>query len=253
MSAIADDYVKTLSSGKILYMPSCLVVEMMAKLYASVSSISICDDICRIAPDLMALLGRMTGCLAATSDAIREGRIRKLVGDWRADKARARRLFLGIMSRLGYLRELIGEHGRRVLRDSLEEMTAAWNELDRIIQDCARNGETLDACENCGTFRCEQACCWRNALTEIAADPDGTNPDTAVLLICYGQVRTKVLRLAPVKPERVVCIANDGRPLSCRSCYLTAEPARREPAVKMRETVSAGRRPMPPTLAAMMR
>lgn len=282
MTAVSsNNYAKILQSNKVLFMPSCLIVEMLTKLYSQVAVINLSEHPHHVVPDLMVLLGRMTDNIAATSDAYRQGRIQCFIGDWRDDKIRARKLFFNIMSRLGYISELLGDHERKLLYACIEDMTDVWTELDAIITKKCGDDASSGDCAACRYFRSDHPTQWQKVMANIILDLSEdagrlTAPDVYLLVVCYRRIKTILTRAVEdierktgakrkFAPDKILCISNEDIPISCPKCTVmtdalrkgTSDVIHREYAhvgEKMPDAPArAGRYPMPPTLAGLVR
>lgn len=289
MAAARSSYAEILNDCKIMYMPSCLIVEMMTKLYSQVSKVNLSGVVQHIVPDLVILLRRLTQNLRATADAYQAERIRFFIGDWKSDKLRARRLFFNLMSRLGYLCDLFGSVDRKILFESIEEMTAEWTALDKIMEEKCGKGTCMADCCSCRYFRSDSVDNWQAVMGKTILELDATaeypNAETYLILLCYERVgkafvnaiETLQRRKAETKrfsPKRILCVSNDDVFVSCPKCgmmtetfrrgnteairkdYEDASPARAKKKygrIAPRKTELRGRYPMPPSLAGIAR
>lgn len=290
MTAISNRYVSVLNDHKILYMPSCLIVEMLTKLYSQISSINVSGEPHHVAPDLVVLLQRMTENIDATAEAYRENRIRFFIGDWKEDKLKARRLFFNIMSRLGYIAELLGEHERLVLYNAIEDMTESWGELDRIMEDRSDVKCGRKSCDTCNYFRsyfrCNHPDNWKQVMANIILSLDEEavydEPGTYLILLCYRRLKLALMsaienierkmRKQRKFPEgKILYISNEEVNISCPKCNVMTESLKigdtnaarqeyekaRSQRISLKRNHSAeslrGRYPMPPSLASMVR
>lgn len=287
MTAIRSSYADILEKCKILYVPSCLVVEMMTRLYSQVSTINISAGVQNVVPDLLILLRRLTHGLKVTADAYENERIRFFIGDWKSDKLRARKLFFNLMSRLGYMSELLGAVDKNLLYKSIEEMTAQWSALDRIMQDKCDVNNCNSGCYLCRYFRSDSEDNWQNVMAKIILDLDANaeypDADTYLILLCYeriGKSFTKAIETLQRRntvarrfsPSRILCVSNEEFPMTCPKCGRMTETFRRgatdvihreyaqSSGTDRRDKVSrhmapteTTRYPMPPSLAGMAR
>ncbi|MCD8141228.1 MAG: hypothetical protein LUE17_15935 [Planctomycetaceae bacterium] len=286
MTEMRSKYANILNENKILYMPSCLVVEMMTKLYSQVSMINLSNSIITVMPDLLILLRRLTHNLRTTATAYREERIRFFIGDWKTDKLRARKLFFNLMSRLGYMCQLLGTVDRNLLYKAIEEMSSEWNALDTIMEQKREASRCLYDCASCRYFRPDSADNWEQmmAKTVLELDEEVTYPDdeTYLVLLCYERIRAVVLGAIQellrrtggarqFEPNRILSVSNEDVPITCPKCgrmtdilrrgttaifrkdYANAIPEARDMKSGRRESATAvqSRYPMPPSLAGI--
>lgn len=249
MAVIHSKYAGILKNLKILYMPSCLIIEMMTKLYSQVSMINLSGDIHAVVPDLLILLRRMNLNLNTTAEAYREDRIKFFIGDWKDDKLRARKLFFNLMSRLGYLSELVGKVERQLLFKAIEEMGHAWTSLDRIMEEKCRESEFKPGCGGCQYFRSESQTAWQqimaNILISLDKMADYDDPATYLILLCYKRIKTQLLReIAAIEtkqgvsqkfsPDKILCVSDEDLPITCPNCMLMTESRRNTEALPIR-------------------
>lgn len=250
MAYLGNDYATALSEKRILYVPSCVIVEMLAKLHEQMSAVNIAGSLHNVTPDLLILLRRMQRNVHVTAEAYDQGRIRYFIGDWNDDKRRARRLFFNIMSRLGYISELLEKVERSMLFAAIEGVTAEWAALDRLMdakadeRKCHAGGICNARC-HCGDAS------WRQAMAESIAghqDTPGDAPADSLFLVCYNKAKWQLL--AAVKDvmryngvserltsDRVLSVSKETAPLVCQKC---TEPCS---ASALRESRTTRRQP----------
>lgn len=289
MTVMQSNYAKILQDNKILYLPSCVVVEMMTKLFSQVSQINLSGNLHDMVPDLLVLLRRMSHDLHITAEAYNQSRIKFFIGDWKDDKLRARKLFFNLMSRLGYISELLGAVEKALLYRAIEEMSREWSELDRIMEQKAGEKATRTGVkgETCRYFKSENPDSWRQvmaqAIMELDEDAGPQEDDTYLLLLCYRRVKVALLRVIETmevrkgvktrfSPDKILVVHTEDFPISCPNCALMAGELQqnqnvgpacegygdcgRKPTVvgrrvTTRNTALRGRYPMPPTLAGI--
>lgn len=242
MAEIRSAYANILNENRILYMPSCLVVEMMTKLYSQVSMINLSVNVHHVVPDLVVMLERLSFNLKTTARAYEESRIKFFMGDWKEDKLRARKLFFNLMSRLGYMSELLGEVDRKLLYNAIEEMSREWMALDEIMEDkCRQKTECALSCDTCRYFRSESNT-WQNVMAKIIMSidqkADYSEPGTYLILVCYNRIRKGFLNAIEeiekktgastrFSQDRILAVSNEDIPISCPKCALMTDSLRR--------------------------
>lgn len=241
MAAIRSGYANILNENRVQYMPSCLIVEMMTKLYSQVSTINMSGNLHNVVPDLLILLRRLTFNLKTTADAYEEARIKFFIGDWKQDKLRARKLFFNLMSRLGYMSELLAGVEKRLLFRAIEEMTAEWANLDQIMEGKCRERRCTRECDTCRYFRSDNPNNWHGIMAKTILDLDARTDYGAVthlLLVCYERVRKSLLlaieevekqtgATQKFSPDKILCISNEEIPISCPTCAGMSDSFRR--------------------------
>jgi ferredoxin len=277
MTRLRNDYADTLTENRILYVPSCLIVEMLTNLHGQVATINLSASLHNITPDLLILLRRMRTNLKVTADAYEQGRIRYFIGDWRDDKLRARKLFFNIMSSLGYITELLERVERNMLFSAIEGVTAEWTALDRLM-DAMADERKCQAGGVCSAFCDCSSAAWRRAMGQsLAAIHRTTDYSSVDFLILLCHVKAKRQLVAAVEdalleagseerpdPDRFLAVSREGMPMLCRKCAETAcsedlpgSTRLRHRAAARRSTDTAILRPtrliMPPSLASIGR
>ncbi|MCD8352327.1 MAG: hypothetical protein LUC93_17120 [Planctomycetaceae bacterium] len=286
MTAMRSKYANILNENKILYMPSCLVVEMMTKLYSQVSMINLSNSIHNVMPDLLILLQRLTHNLRTTATAYREERIRFFIGDWKTDKLRARKLFFNLMSRLGYMCQLLGPVDKNLLYKAIEEMSSEWRALDVIMERKCEASRCLYDCASCRYFRSDSVDNWQAVMakTILELDEEANYPDdeTYLVLLCYERIRASVLNaihtllrrtsgIRQFEANRILYVSNEDLPITCPKCgrmtdilrrgtteifrkdYANSMPEARQQHSEREDPAATpqGRCPMPPSLAGI--
>lgn len=254
MAAIRSGYANILNENRIQYMPSCLVVEMMTKLYSQVSTINISGNLHNVVPDLLILLRRLTFNLKTTAAAYQESRIKFFIGDWKQDKLRARKLFFNLMSRLGYMSELLGAVEKKLLFKAIEEMTAEWASLDQIMEGKCRERRCAVDCDTCRYFRSDSPNGWHGIMAKTILDLDSKadyGSVTHLLLVCYERVRKSLLwaieeverktgATRKFTPEKILSVSNEELPISCPTCAVMTDTIRKGTTEIIRRNYDAG-------------
>ena len=252
-ATLSGDYAGIVKNNKFLYVPSCVIVEMMDRLYHQVALVDLSGNLHTVVPDLLVLIRRLNRNLHCTAEAYREERIKNFIGDWKNDKVRARKLFFNLMSRLGYLSELVGKVERRLLYQDIEVMGREWAELDKIMEKNCSSGGLGKNCTLCGQFQSVEAEHWRhimvNLLLYLNATASYPDDKTYLILLCYKQLRNKVLnQLAQMRElkdatrdvlaTRILCITDEDQQPFCSACaHLTANTRVHERLPSLKDTV----------------
>lgn len=253
MTVINSEYADILKKNRILYVPSCIVIEMLNRLYSQVSMIDLSGNLRGLVPDLLVLVQRLNLNLRSTGEAYRESRIKFFIGDWNHDKRRARKLFFNLMSRLGYLGELVGKSEKELLYKAIEDMGREWGKLDRIMERKCRNSECQRQCGSCRDLPEYWQQMMANTLLSLEDPESGEDAGSYLFLLCYKRIKDQLLKdideletrrgsAAKFPPERVLCISEEDLPLTCHRCLLI--PNER----KGTEVIRQERRPSPTTI-----
>lgn len=245
-----NNYGHILRTRRILYMPSCLIVEMMMRLYSQVSTISPGDNPHVVVPDLLVLLRRLSRNMRATIEAYGESRIKFFIGDWRDDRLRARRVLFNILSRLGHVSERLGTVERRMLLDGVERMNREWNDLNMVMEKRCQERACHQKCDTCRFFRSDSPNSWQRVMaTTLLSLNDSVvydDPSAILILLCYKRVKTQLLKeIERVKADtgrigdfvgaRIECMSDEELPLTCPTCSHMAEEDRRTTVVRKKD------------------
>ncbi len=223
------EFAALLKGRRIHYMPTCVIVEMMTRLYSDIFAIAHAGIMNRAVPTIVQRLGGMRDNLLATAAAYRAEATRFFTGDWREDKLRARRVFHNIMLQLKYCAGMIGREERRDLYDAVVGMTAEWIALDRVLDAAAarKGGHRI-----CRYFRNCKPDSWKqtmaNVILTLDEDAEYGRGDSLVLL-CFERMKRLLLatidgmerrRGTPGKfnPDRILAVSGEDVPFSCLTC-----------------------------------
>ena len=289
MTAINGNYADILEKCKILYVPSCLIIEMMTKFYSRISMLNVSSDMRDVAPPLLVLLKRLTHNLKVTADAYKHERIRFFIGDWKIDKLRARTLFSNLKARLDHISEFLSGAEKNLVFRSIREMAFQWAVLDGVMQEKCDENNCGANFRLCRYFRSESESNWQNVMAKILLDLDDCteypDDDTYLILLCYERIGRSFVRAIETlrernavdkrfSPSRIICVSNEELGITCPKCGRMTDSAgsgdteviardekaqspteRREKTtarISLRGTVLRGRYPMPPSLAGVV-
>ncbi len=230
MTTAQTAYADILATKRILYLPSCVVVEMMAHLYSEIFAINKAGAMNKHVPEILQRLRTMRENLRATAEAYGKAHISLFIGDWKEDKLRARRLFFNIMSQLGFLAGMVGYEERNLLYDAIEGMTKEWVELDRVMDARATRKDCHTICRY---FRNRKPDSWKQTMANIILTLDEEaeyrEDDDHLILICFE--RMKILLLATIgdlerrkgtpgkfNPDRLIAVSDQEVQFSCPTC-----------------------------------
>ncbi len=226
-------YAGLLTEKRVLYIPSCVIVEMMTSLYSEIFSITLAGDLHNVVPNLLARMRRLQRNLKATAEAYGQGGeegAKLFPGDWHEDKLRARRVFFNIMSHLGYITRMVRHADRELLYEAVEGLTADWIALDRVMDEKSKKRNC--GCSFCKYFRNSTSETWKQAMANVIltldedADYSGTEH---LILICFERTRRLLLGAIDVierrqgtpgrfKPNRILAVSEEDVVFSCPTC-----------------------------------
>lgn len=229
-----DGYARMLNDGKVLYVPTCLLIQMITKCYSQMSITNMTGNTDTMIPDMLALINQLTTNFEATAKAYERRRILYFPGDWKNDRVRAKKLLYSVMSRLGYMGELVCQSDRKELFGAVERLALAWSDLTRVCDSAtARDLQEATKLPCVSYFKSENPDSWRQAMAQILlsleAEADKARPGTGLILLCYRRVRAAILRAvedigrknnvqALLSPDKVLCLYNDDQPVTCPGC-----------------------------------
>ncbi len=247
MTRLRNDYASTLMEKRILYVPSCLIVEMLSKLSEQIATINLTGSLHNVTPDLLILLRRMQRNLRVTSEAYAASRIRYFIGDWNDDKLRARKMFFNIMSSLGYISELLERVERNMLFAAIEGVTAEWTSLCSLVAAKAAERK-CQAGSLCSAYCNCNAEVWRRAMAESLVPIHDTTDYSKVdclLLLCHSHAKRQIIAeveknlnedggAEPFSSDRILAVSKDKSLTVCRKCAETERTGAKERAFPLR-------------------
>lgn len=239
MARTQSSYANYVQNYRILYIPTCVIIEMMTRVYSQISQVNPTDSVSTPTKQLLSLIHRFLFDIRCTSKAYQDKRIKFFIGDWRDDKYRAEKIFTNLMSRLRYLASRLDSESRGQLLDSTRALNYEWDGLGRILAmrstgDDDEPGERVA----CRYFRSLNASCWQQIMANIVLTLDNRaeyeETDSYLLLLCYARVRNRILRkIAEIEtkmgisdkfnPDKILCVSDEDIPISCPSCMKMTE------------------------------
>ncbi len=243
MTAVNSFYLSVLKNKRIVYMPTCLTIERMTKLYSHVSKIQSQADLARQLRGLLFLLYYFTYEVVATCEAYEESRIKFFVGDWKQDRNRARRLFLNLQVRLAYIGDQVDPASRSEILELSEKLGAAWDHMREILD--MRSGPTTvqDSCSRCRYFRSTNTACWQQIMAKAVLSMGGLEDcrdrDSYLMLMCYNRVKAQLVREIDklerkynvndkFPADKILCISDDDTATGCPNCMTMVDSMNKE-------------------------
>ncbi len=192
MNPSHDEYASALANNRILFLPACIVVSRMLRLYAGLASLPPVREGVRAAfPGLMDLLGEMTRDLALTSAFHRRPNTGFFPGDWQSDKKCARDLFSRTAARLGQMHGLLDPEEQGALSGAIDSLTGEWAGLDGVLEEKARSYRGV-----CRYFHNANSGTWSRTMANVllALDEDADyGEDGFLILLCNAAMRRHLL------------------------------------------------------------
>ncbi len=232
MYPLFEDYARSLSSHTFLFLPTCLVTRQMLLLYRRLAALPLSRGGMRTAlPELLELLGTMSRGISLTSEAQKRPHTGFFPGDWRADRERARELFYKIAARLGQIHDILEPADRSLLSESIDTLTGAWMELERILEEKAATPSGA-GCGVCRYFHNAHPPAWRrsmaNVLVSLDQDADYGKADYLILLCGERLRQTLVSCVAEIarhdgaakrfSPKRLLAASPEDMETNCVQC-----------------------------------
>lgn len=202
MRSITSNYATLLSSKRIIYVPTCLLLEIMATMYGHIMRIPTSGQLTQDYLGVIVILVlRFTNDLRTTFRAHEEGKVRLFMGDWRAERIRADRMFLSLSERLEEICSRYTGGRRAQLYNLLKYQKAEWARLFRLLDTVTGAGETRERGSTVRYFHCSDTRTWRRtmaqiilAMAELHARELAENEDTHLMLVCYTRLKVLLLR-----------------------------------------------------------
>ncbi len=243
MSASNSYYSALLKKKKIVYMPTCLVIERMTRLYSRISKIQSQMDLASQLKDVMTMLAYFRHDLKCTSAAYAESRIKFFVGDWKQDRLRAKKLFANLQARIAYFGDCVDQKAKARLLDLNEKLGEEWARLGDTLD--SRCGSTLvqDSSNTCRYFRSTTPNSWQQVmartLISLGGMEDCSGGDSYLLLLCYTRIKTQLLReIEQVEKKynldnkfpagKILCVSDSDTNINCPRCMTMVECVGRE-------------------------
>lgn len=233
VTAKHNRYAEIFKHYKVLYFPTCLLLQKVTKCYSEMSMLIMSGHSYNLVDDMLDLLRYLTPNFREIAKAYRDSRILYFLGDWKNDKLQCRKMLHSIMSRLGYICELTSAAERRRIYLAIKDMAAAWTDVEKVLGGDSRTRSFPHDRYTNKHFRCENPSTWRQAMAKSILLLDATNvynnPDTCLILFCYKRIRNAFVQeiermerkqfcRTTFDPEKLQCVHNDDIPIACANC-----------------------------------
>lgn len=229
-----DNFAAIVKNNYFEYIPSCLLAQMISNCYSQFSKINIASSRKDIVPDMLALVEKLTLNFRMAKQAYSQTSATFFYGDWKKDQARANALLYEIMSRLGYVGELVSQDERKKIYEIIKNAADAWAELNQSMDEKMRRRAPASANgiamyylrnENAGSWQRAMA----NSILWLDANSQCDGSGKRLLLVCYKRVRNGLLHAIedlersckPARrfaPEKIVHIYEENMPVICPNC-----------------------------------
>ncbi len=233
MSAYSRQYVSILNSREILYLPTCLIVEMMAKLLFRLADREEESDADTAVSELADDLNAFHLALLSTRIAYDSGKMRFFIGDWKNDRDTVRNALIYLLDRLRDLSERAGPANRRVFEGLVGSTSGEGLSLIATLDNQIEEGRTGSSVRSCHYFRSMHAPGWRRVMarTAVVLDHGAHYRDdrTSLLLLCYRCIKQqlvteikgmgrKLTHERQFNPDRLLVVSEGDTPASCPDC-----------------------------------
>lgn len=246
MTAINSYYIALLKEKRIVYMPTCLVIERMARLYGFVAKVQSQVDLARQLKNILFLLRYFAHELRCTSEAYEESRIKFFVGDWKEDRLRSKKLFANLQARIAYFGDYTGSESKRELLEVSQRLGGEWERLNRILDgrcdlDAGGSGGGV-GCGNTRYFRSTNSGCWQSIMARSVMSLGGleecAGPGCYLMLLCYARIKAQIIRevealqrkynvTGKFPAEKILCVSDDDVSVSCPTCMTMVDSINR--------------------------
>ncbi len=231
----SNQYVAVLDNNTVLYVPSCLLVQLLARSCSQMSMINMAGDIRTVVSDMNALQEQLAAAFLAMQRALTQSQAKFFPGDWKRDKQEARALLYKIITRIAYICEIVGAEDRKRILAVAKRMTETWANLVRVMDMRCREagGTTMLECRQNRYYRSEKPATGTTDMARLIKSlhtaTEYPTPETRLLLVCYKRVRQALIGAigelerkssAPQRfnPEKILCVFDNDLPITCPNC-----------------------------------
>lgn len=235
MPGLISNYARLISEKKILFVPSCLVIEMMAAFHSGLVRLPRTGRLTESDLfEILTMLSRLANDLRCTRTAYESGRVNMFVGDWKQDRLKAEKVFAILMESLCWVYNRSFQPFRDRIRENLVELKERWEKLYALLDaksaDCAKD-------KSCAIryFHCSDSASWQKTMAQIILSVDDESvyesADAYLLLLCYTRLKTLLVRQIEdlqkrantkkrFSEDKILCVSEGGGRMTCPMCML---------------------------------
>lgn len=225
-------YTELITQKNIIYIPSCIIVEIVAELYdffqklPRTTALAVAD----LAAIHQVLLG-VTESIKCTADAYESGNVKLFIGDWRMDKPNAEAIFTRLLNRINSTYAF--NHAHDPFIAVTDDLTHEWDRLNRILDVRCGTGENRDRDTSIRYFHSADPTVWQrtmaHSILHLDESADYDSNDDCLILLCYSKVKTRLLNQIDYIQEKsfskrkfcgdkITCVSDHDVPFSCPNC-----------------------------------
>lgn len=242
MSKIVSNYATLISDKKIIFLPTCIVIEIMATMHGHVMRMPVTGRLTEAHLGIMALLlARFTNDLQSTAGAYEAGKVRMFMGDWKLDRLKADRIFFNMMERLEEICNRYFDRYRPRLRAMIRDLKREWTRLYRLLDMKSGAGDRCDRDSAVRYFHCNDPKSWRKTMASIVlsmaetfCDELSADANAYLLLLCYTRLKASLIaqieelqqrsgRRVNFDESKILCVSEQDIRISCPICVSFTE------------------------------
>lgn len=243
-----NTYSLLLTRKKILYVPICLMLERLTRLYGLASQLA---PMKALPEETMGFLFRRLQCyvddIRLTAESYGNGRVKLFMGDWKQKADAANVLCRGLQANLRKISGRNAKFHRRDILEALEALQREWNRLCRVLSD---KGHTIifrnpDAGTN--YFHSNNLANWQQTMAAIILSIDEEaqqeSPDTHLILLCHSRIKAHLVRQIEkiqqksnakekFDKDRILCVDDCDGSTTCPTCMRFSDKTRNSASIR---------------------
>ncbi len=233
MSDKLSNYARLVEKEQILYVPTCLIIEIMASAHQFLARVLLNN---RLSIDstgfVIGIIKSVLSDLRCTCEAYQYGKVRMFLGDWYNDRVKAEQVFNHMILNAERLHQEAAAPHKDSLGETIWKMKNEWIRLCRILDSkmAARSGARQSEPRY---FHCFDPSHWETTMAMILLQLHETaayeGPNARLLLLCYSGIKNSLVnRLKEIQsrsyyslrfdPERIAVISPEQGCGSCPQC-----------------------------------
>ena len=234
MYGVVSNLAMLLDNERVLYLPTCVVLEGMTTTYGQLSRLPVSG---RLSDEALAYaasnLERYLKGLKSATRAYSADRVKMFPGDWRTDRIKAGDIFGRMMEKAQKVYHRSFNPYRQEIGETIWELRKEWEAFFTLLDQKIGYSSDTRTDTSCRYFRSNEITTWQqtmaNIILHLHESAEYEDSDVYLMLLCNNRVKSHLVRQIEIiqqkagigerfDEDRLACISEMECRKTCPSC-----------------------------------